>query len=264
MALGIFYPNGMVEAVQVYVWDTMTLQPVLWDGAVSFSGTISVGSVDQGAAGASPWLVSVSNFPATQPISGTVGINNFPATQPVSIATLPVGHNVIDSGVITSITNSVAVTGPLTDTQLRATPVPVSGTVTASGPLTDTQLRATPVPVSGTVTVDTSLLATSAKQDTGNNTLAEIATDTDSLIIAQGADGTNTVGPMIQALVNDVPNSYSIGAIQPISLTSEGRVRVSSVQADINQIWQNTFDNPWEDIVSVASTICPSVGEVNV
>ena len=32
--------------------------------------------------------------------------------------------------------------------------------------LTDTQLRATPVPVSGTVTVDTSLLSTSAKQDT--------------------------------------------------------------------------------------------------
>jgi hypothetical protein len=39
-----------------------------------------------------------------------------------------------------------AVTG-LTDTQLRATPVPVSG------PLTDAQLRATPVPVSGTVAV---------------------------------------------------------------------------------------------------------------
>lgn len=43
---------------------------------------------------------------------------------------------------------SHAVTGPLTDTQLRATAVPVSGTVTASGPLTDTQLRATAVPVS--------------------------------------------------------------------------------------------------------------------
>ena len=40
------------------------------------------------------------------------------------------------------------ITGPLTDTQLRATPVPVSGTVTATGGLTDTQLRATPVPVS--------------------------------------------------------------------------------------------------------------------
>lgn len=48
------------------------------------------------------------------------------------------------------------VSGPLTDTELRATAVPVSGTVTATtGGLTDTQLRATPVPVSGTVTATT-------------------------------------------------------------------------------------------------------------
>lgn len=40
---------------------------------------------------------------------------------------------------------------PLTDTQLRASPVPVSG------PLTDTQLRATAVPISGTVTANTGL-----------------------------------------------------------------------------------------------------------
>jgi hypothetical protein len=61
-----------------------------------------------------------------------------------------------------------AVAGPLTDTQLRATAVPVSGTVTASGPLTDTQLRATAVPVSGTVTAsgpltDTQLRAADVK-----------------------------------------------------------------------------------------------------
>jgi hypothetical protein len=55
------------------------------------------------------------------------------------------------ASVLTAL-SSVAVTGPLTDTQLRASAVPVSGTVTATGPLTDTQLRATPVPVSGAVT----------------------------------------------------------------------------------------------------------------
>ncbi len=64
------------------------------------------------------------------------------------------------------VTGSVAAAGGLTDTELRATPVPVSGTVTATGPLTDTQLRATPVPVSGTVTAtgpltDTQLRAAS-------------------------------------------------------------------------------------------------------
>jgi hypothetical protein len=60
-------------------------------------------------------------------------------TQPASLASVP----------------SHEVTGPLTDTELRATAVSVTGTVTANTgldqPLTDTQLRATALPVSGTV-----------------------------------------------------------------------------------------------------------------
>lgn len=64
-----------------------------------------------------------------------VGVSNFPVTQPVS--------------------GTITVSNPgLTDTQLRASPVPVSGTVTATtGGLTDAQLRATPVPISGTVSI---------------------------------------------------------------------------------------------------------------
>jgi len=67
-----------------------------------------------------------------------------------------------------SVPNPLPVSGPLTDTQLRATPVPVSGPLTdtelrasavpVSGPLTDTELRATAVPVSGPLT-DTQLRA---------------------------------------------------------------------------------------------------------
>lgn len=47
-------------------------------------------------------------------------------------------------------------TDALTNTQLRATPVPVSGTISTglSQPLTDTQLRATAVPVTGTVNTE--------------------------------------------------------------------------------------------------------------
>jgi len=57
------------------------------------------------------------------------------------------------------ISGTVPVSGPVTDTQIRATPLPVSGTVgisgtvPVSGPATDVQLRATPLPVSGTVGV---------------------------------------------------------------------------------------------------------------
>jgi hypothetical protein len=89
--------------------------------------------------------------------------------------------------VIASDQSTIPVSGPLTNAQLRATPVSISGTVTTnagtgtmdvsvtnellnvggsvsvsnfpatqpvSGPLTDTQLRATPVPISGTVTAN--------------------------------------------------------------------------------------------------------------
>lgn len=44
----------------------------------------------------------------------------------------------------------------------------------STGGLTNAELRATPVPVSGTLEIDSSLLATSAKQDTGNTSLASI------------------------------------------------------------------------------------------
>lgn len=59
----------------------------------------------------------------------------------------------LDIRPLTSGTDSVTSVGPLTDAELRATPVPISGTVTATGPLTDAELRATPVPISGTVSI---------------------------------------------------------------------------------------------------------------
>jgi hypothetical protein len=52
------------------------------------------------------------------------------------------------------------VIGPLTDSELRATPVVVSGSVSTGG-LTDSQLRATPVPISGTVTTTPSTASSS-------------------------------------------------------------------------------------------------------
>lgn len=100
--------------------------------------------------------------------------------------------------VIASDQSTLPVSGPLTDTQLRATAVPVSG------PLTDTQLRATPVPVSLTSTTVTGTVAatqsgtwnvtnvtgtvslptgasTSALQTTGNTSLSSIDTKTPAL-----------------------------------------------------------------------------------
>jgi len=91
---------------------------------------------------ASPVPVSVNNFPVSQPVTGVF----FQATQPVSgtffQATQPV------SGTFWQATQPVS--GPVTDVQMRAVPIPISGTVTVNVGLTDAQLRAVPVPVSGT------------------------------------------------------------------------------------------------------------------
>lgn len=57
------------------------------------------------------------------------------------------------------IAGTVAVTGPLTDAQLRATPVPVSGSFSVTGGLTDAELRASPVAVSLTSTTITGSVA---------------------------------------------------------------------------------------------------------
>jgi hypothetical protein len=54
---------------------TATLQVTQLSGCPSISG---------GPLPPSGGSVTVTNFPATQPVSGTIGVNNFPATQPVS------------------------------------------------------------------------------------------------------------------------------------------------------------------------------------
>jgi hypothetical protein len=102
----------------------------------------------------------------------------------------------------TKLTSPVAVTGPLTDTQLRATAVPVSGPLTdtelratavpVSGPLTDVQLRATAVPVSGPLT-DTQLRATAVP-------VSGPLTDTQLRATAVPVSGTVTAtGPLTDA-----------------------------------------------------------------
>ena len=68
-------------------------------------------SLGQALAAASiPVVLTASQLTTLTPLS-SVSVSNFPSTQPVSIAA------------------SVAVTGPLTDTQIRATPLPISGTI---------------------------------------------------------------------------------------------------------------------------------------
>lgn len=118
----------------------------------------------------------LAELQATLTVDGTVAVSNFPATQPVSgpltdtqlrAASVPVSTGLVQPLTDTQLrAAAVPVSGPATDSQLRASPLPVSGPLTDSQlraaavpvstglaqPLTDSQLRAAAVPVSGPLT----------------------------------------------------------------------------------------------------------------
>lgn len=150
---------------------------------------------------------------------------------------------------LSSGTDSVAVTGA----------VSVSGTVAISGDVnvtaTDLDIRAL---ISGTDSVaavqsgvwnitdivGTVSLPTGAATEA---TVALLATEATlaQLAIEPGSSSEDQTGPMLQAVTRDTPPSYDPGTIQPLTMTSEGRLRVSTVSADINNVWRGTFNNPW-------------------
>jgi hypothetical protein len=135
-----------------------------------------------------------------------------------------------DGGLAWGVTGTVTAVGPVTDTQLRATPVPVSGTLTCSGPLTDTQLRATAVPVSLTSTTVT-----------GSVTVTGPVTDTQIRATPLPVSGTLTCsGPLTDTQLRASAVPVSLAANQSVNLnqvagagiatgngTAAGSVRVS-------------------------------------
>jgi uncharacterized protein with WD repeat len=68
--------------------------------------------------------------------NGSVAVTNFPATQPVSAVDLDIRD-------INSATDSITAVGPLTDAQLRATPVPVTQGSAASATITNVGVSTT-------------------------------------------------------------------------------------------------------------------------
>lgn len=205
-------------------------------------------------------------------------------TQPVSLAAIPINAAAATSAKQdTGNTSLASIDGKLTN------PLPVSlpaGFATSAIQTTQqTALDAIKAAVEtidnfisgarGLVTEDNSAailsgMATAALQTSGNASLTTIATDVAPLVTAQGATGTSVTGPMVQGLVNDTPSSYSDGVIQPLSLTAEGRLRVSSVPSTVDHIWQDTFtvdpwsESPWGALPSIADTSLTFAGDAHV
>lgn len=157
-------------------------------------------------------------------INVPVTVQNFPATQTVAIS-----QTGTDNNVDANITNaSLAVTGPLTDTELRASPVPV--TIPTPVPVTDNGGSLT---VDGTVTalqgtspwVVSGTIATSPNVNVHDGTGVSISSTGSSLNV----DVTNTVpvtGPLTdtQLRASPVPVSGTVAvsnfpATQPVSGT---------------------------------------------
>ena len=107
-------------------------------------------------------------------------------------------------------------TGGLTDTQLRATALPISGTVSTGG-LTDTQIRATPLPISGTVSTGLTQPLTDAQLR---------ATAISTLTPAEGLVSTGN-----STVTNLAANAVFTGVAEDITVYSNIKVNIYSSHA---------------------------------
>lgn len=102
--------------------------------------------------------------------------------------------------------------------------------------------------ITGTVSLPTGA-STSSLQTTGNTSLSTIATNTASLILAQGSTTSGQTGPLMQGAVTTAAPTYTTAQTSPLSLTTTGALRVdasgTSLSATVNQGTANTVANAW-------------------
>ena len=175
----------------VNLLDAETGKPVRLSSSSDADGAVVLNVAIEGGSGGGSGTVAVSNFPVTQPVSGTVTADQGGA--PWSV-TLPAGTQVTLTGsnsvAVSNFPATQAVSGTVNISNLPATQA-VSGTVSVSN-LPATQ------PVSGTVSVGNfpatqavsgtvGVSGTVAVQDSAaEGSLATIATQTSGLATASG------------------------------------------------------------------------------
>ncbi len=219
---------------------------------VSVKGTpnVTVSSLPALPAGSNAiGSVSVSNFPSSQAVTGTVTVtqatgtnlhttvDNFPSTQTVTQTTGSNLHTVVDSGSITISNASIAVTasslplptGAATETTLSAldTKVPTGLTVTSTRLLVDGSGVTQPISGSVTANAGTGTMAISAVSlplPTGAATESTLAAQTNSAATST----TGLKGHLIHGAVSTSAPTYTNATVNNISLTTAGAVRVDS------------------------------------
>lgn len=130
---------------------------------------------------------------------------------------------------------------PLTDSQLRATAVPVSGTVTASGPLTDTQLRASAVsvdssrPATATLTnVSSSASSVTLLSSASGRKGAYIFNDSTAILYVKLGTTASSTSYTVQIAAGgyyELPHPCYTGRIDGIWASANGNARVTELTA---------------------------------
>ncbi len=155
----------------------------------------------------------------------------------------------LDAPTLAALENINATTGGLTDTQLRATAVPISGTVTAdtglTQPLTDSQLRATQVPVadSAIATLLTTLIGSikAHNEPFVDGSVGQVILgkrrDSDSTVVADGDLNTFNMDEEGRLKVSSKPASYPdiTGDITAIQATIKTPVAGGTVAGDVSR-----------------------------
>lgn len=152
-------------------------------GNTSFIATQSTGS---------NLHVDVDNFPATQPVSGTVAVSNFPATQPVS-GTVTANQGTSPWIVAGGGTAGSSGTAVLTIQGITSgTAVPVSGTVST------TTAANTNAQVNNSTTVTTTATTFTPPANSVGFVVEAESSNTVNLRYAAGTTATTTVGMLLE------------------------------------------------------------------
>src|ERR1039458_5507067 len=184
--MSVFSPDVNIDSPLPLPIDGGNPNPVLVTGTITMCPDVNVhdGSGNTIASTGTSLNVDVTNFPATQPISGTVTVAN----------------------------------PGLTDAQLRATPVPVSGTVTSN------------IGTTGGLALDATL--TNGTQHTlvdnfpvtqpisGTVAISNFPADADAL--AQGSSTPGQLGALEMGATTTAAPVYVTGTTNPLSLDVAG------------------------------------------
>lgn len=203
------------------------LDGLIVGGALSVSGMVGlVGSptVTLGASASAVGSVSVSNFPATQPISGSVGLTGSPAV------TLATGTNAVGSVTVSNFPPTQPVSG---NVGISGTPTVTLGTGTnAVGSVSVSNFPATQ-PVSGTVSLGAGTAALGSVSVT--NLPATQPVSAASLPLPSGAataaGQTAALGPVAPAAAT-ATNTVVIGCTAATALPSFSAGQQGAVPCD--------------------------------